>query len=95
MRELELGYYLVWVYLGMNQSKKPLPQSMTVKILAEGDLTVQYIGLDNGFDVAEQILYYGIKLLKEDQISDEAIFYDIESNFKGGGIGYKLIYLTN
>ena len=90
-RELEPGYYLVWAYLGMNQSEKPLPESMTVRIIAEGDMTVQYIGPDPGFDVAEQILYYGIKLLKEDQITDEAVFYDIASDFKGSGLGYRLI----
>jgi hypothetical protein len=90
-RELNPGYYIVWVYKGMNQSEKPLPESMKVRIISEGDLTLKYLGPDNGFDVAEQIVYYGVQLLKEDQIKDDAAFYDIASDFKGSGLGYRLI----
>ena len=49
-RELNPGYYLLWVYKGKNQSEKPLPESMQVRIISEGDLNLKYVGPDNGFD---------------------------------------------
>ena len=90
-RELEPGYYFLYVYKVLKISEKPLPEAMNVRIISEGDISMDYIGADVDFDVAEQIIYYGVKLLKEDKISDDAIFYDISSDFKGSGLGYRLI----
>ena len=90
-RELNPGYYLVWAYKAMNQSEKPLPESMKVRFISGGEINIKYIGTDNNFDAAEQIIYHGVKFLKEDQIKNDEIFYDIASDFKRSGIGYRLI----
>lgn len=90
-RELEPGYYLVWAYKGMNQSENPSPEEMKVRFISGGDISIKHIGNDTGFDIAEQIIYNGVKKLKEDQIKDDEIFYDISSDFKKSGIGYRLI----
>ena len=90
-RELNPGFYLVWAYKGLNQSEKPLPEEMKIRFISGGEISINYIGNDNGFDIVEQIIYYGIKTLKEDQINNDEIFYDISSDFKKSGIGYRLI----
>ena len=90
-RELNPGFYLVWVYKAMNQSEKPLPESMKVRIISGGEINIKYIGKDNDLSVAEQIIYHGVKNLNENNISSDEIFYDISSDFKRSGIGYRLI----
>ena len=90
-RELNPGFYLVWAYKAMNQSEKPSPESMKVRFISGGDITIKYLGHDNDFSVAEQIIYHGVKNLKNDKISPEEVFYDISSDFKKSGIGYRLI----
>ena len=90
-RELNPGFYLVWIYKAMNQSEKPLPESMKVRIISGGEISIKYIGKDNDLSVAEQIIYHGIKNLNENKISSDEIFYDISSDFKRSGIGYRLI----
>ena len=90
-RELNPGFYLVWVYKALNQSEKPLPESMKVRIISGGEISLKYMGKDNDFNIAEQIICQGVKLLKDDKISNDEIFYDISSDFKRSGIGYRLI----
>ena len=89
--ELDPGFYLVWAYKGMNQSEKPLPEGMKIRFISGGEISLKHIGNDNDFDIAEQIIYYGVKKLKEDQIKDDEVFYDIGSDFQKSGIGYRLI----
>ena len=90
-RELNPGYYLVWAYKAMNQSEKPLPESMKVRFISGGDICLKYLGKDNDFTVAEQIVYHGVKNQKNEKIAPDEIFYDIASDFKKSGIGYRLI----
>ena len=89
--ELNPGFYLVWAYKGMNQSEKPLPEEMKVRFISGGEISLKHIGSDNDFDIAEQIIYYGVTKLKENQINPDEIFYDIASDFQKSGIGYRLI----
>ena len=89
--ELNPGFYLVWAYKGLNQSEKPLPEGMKVRLISGGEICLKHIGSDNEFDIAEQIIYYGVKKLKEDQIKEDELFYDIASDFQKSGIGYRLI----
>ena len=88
---LNPGFYLIWVYKAMNQSEKPSPESMKIKIISGGEISIKHIGTDNDFDIAEQIIYNDVKVSKEDQISSDQFFYDIESDFKKSGLGYRLI----
>ena len=90
-RELNPGYYLIWVFKAMNQSEKPSPESMKVRIISGGEINIKYIGNDNDFSVAEQIIYHGVKNMKKDEIKEDEIFYDISSDFKKSGLGYRLI----
>ena len=90
-RELNPGFYLVWAYKGLNQSEKPLPEEMKVRFISGGEISLKHIGNDNDFDIAEQIIYYGVQKLKGDQINNDDLFYDIASDFQKSGIGYRLI----
>ena len=91
-RILNPGYYIVWIYKS-NKSEKPV-ESMKIRIISEGEISLKYIGNDNNFDIIEHIIYQGVKLYKDDKISLDEIFYDISSDFKRSGLGYRLIINT-
>ena len=89
-RILNPGYYIVWIYKS-NKSENPLPESMKIRIISGGEISLKYIGNDNNFDIIEHIIYQGVKLYKDEKISLDEIFYDISSDFKRSGLGYRLI----
>ena len=89
-RVLNKGYHIVWIYKS-NQSEKPMPESMKIRIIAGKEINLKYIGSDKNFDIIENIIYQGVKLYKEEKINSEEIFYDISSDFKKSGLGYRLI----
>ena len=75
----------------MNQSQEPLPESLKIRIISGGEISIKYIGNDSSFDIIEQIICEGVKNLKDDKITNSEIFYDISSDFEKSGIGYRLI----
>ena len=89
-RVLNPGYYLVWIYKS-NQHEKPTPESMKIRFISGGDISIKYLGTDNNFDVIEHIIYQGVKKMKDDKFTLDEIFYDIENDFKRSGLGYRLI----
>lgn len=88
---LDSGFYFIWVYKGMNQSQEPLPESLKIRIISGGEISIKYIGNDSSFDIIEQIICEGVKNIKDDKITNSEIFYDISSDFEKSGIGYRLI----
>ena len=92
-RVLNPGHYIAWIYKS-SQSEKPLPESMKIRIISSGELNLKYIGNDQNFDIIEHIIYQGIQLYKDDKITLGEIFYDISSDFKRSGLGYRLIINT-
>ena len=89
-RVLNPGFYLVWIYKS-RQSEKPMPETMKIRIISGGEISLKYIGSDNNFDVIEHIIYQGVNLYKNDKINIGEIFYDISNDFKRSGLGYRLI----
>ena len=89
-RILNPGYYIVWIYKS-NKSENPLPESMKIRFLSSGEISLKNIGIDNNFDIIEHIIYQGVKLYSEEKINSGEIFYDISSDFKRSGLGYRLI----
>ena len=89
-RILNQGYYILWIYKS-NQSEKPSPESMKIRIISGGEISLNYIGIDHNFDIIEHIIYQSVKLFCDDKINSGEIFYDISSDFNRSGLGYRLI----
>ena len=89
-RILNPGYYILWIYKS-NQSEKPSPESMKIRIISGGEISLNYIGIDHNFDIIEHIIYQSVKLFCDDKINSGEIFYDISSDFNRSGLGYRLI----
>ena len=89
-RVLNKGYYIVWIYKS-NQSEKPMPESMKIRIISEKEIYLKNIGSDNNFDIIKNIIYQVVRLYKDEKINLGEFFYDISNDFKRSGLGYRLI----
>ena len=89
-RTLNPGYYIVWIYKSI-QSEKSTPESMKIRFISGGDISIKNIGIDNNYDAIQTIIYQGIKNMKDEDFRLDEIFYDIDNDFKRSGLGYRLI----
>lgn len=90
-RRLNPGFYVLWVYKGLAESEKPAPESMKVRFVSEGKISIKLVGPDKNCEAIKQIICQGAKLQKRGEIKNREIYYDICNNFKRSGLAYRLI----
>ena len=90
-RTLPPGFYVLWVYKALPICQEPLPEFMKVRINSEGKIAITKIGPDTNFEIVQQIVYNGVKLLKNCELKNNEIFYDFSNDFHRSGLAYRLV----
>ena len=90
-RTLTPGFYILWVYKALPICKEPLPEFMKVKISSEAKIGIKKIGPDTNFEIIQQIVYNGVKLLKNYELKNNEIYYDYSNDFNGSGLAYRIV----
>ena len=91
IRNLNPGYYILWVYKALAQSENPAPEFMKVKISSDADISVKHVGPDRNFEAIQQIIYEGVRHKKRKTINENEILYDVSNEFNRSGLGYRLV----
>ena len=91
VKDLQKGFYVVWIYCSYDYCKDPKPEKYVIRIVSPVYFKAKIEATDPECEFLGELITSGVKERFASQIDPNKQFFKIENSFKRSGIGYRCI----